>query len=119
MSFCQVIKNELSEIKVSRCCMQALTYGLLLFGRAFSSKKISMQSENLSVTKLYALMVQRCYDASARITKGESKKVTYRAELIDEFDIINKLSLIGDIEQNLMRIEYIYSLANNYSSLGA
>ena len=39
-------------------------------------------------------------------------------EIIDEFDIINKLSLIGDIEQNLMRIEYIYSLASNYSSLG-
>ena len=39
-------------------------------------------------------------------------------EIIDKFDIINKLSLIGDIEQNLMRIEYIYSLANNYSSLG-
>ena len=39
-------------------------------------------------------------------------------EIIDEFDIINKLSLIGNIEQNLMRIEYIYSLANNYSSLG-
>ena len=94
MSFCQVIKNELSEIKVSRCCMQALTYGLLLFGRAFSSKKISMQSENLSVTKLYALMVQRCYDASARITKGESKKVTYRAEVVDEFDRLKILASV-------------------------
>ena len=39
-------------------------------------------------------------------------------EIIDEFDIINKLPLIGEIEKNLMRIEYIYSLANNYSSLG-
>ena len=46
MSFCYDIKTELSEIKVSRCCAQALTYGMLLFGRSFSSQKISMQSEN-------------------------------------------------------------------------
>ena len=39
-------------------------------------------------------------------------------EIINEFDIINKLPLIGGIEQNLMRIEHIYNLANNYSSLG-
>ena len=38
-------------------------------------------------------------------------------EILNEFDIINKLSLIGNIEQNLMRIEYIYNLATNYSNL--
>ena len=38
--------------------------------------------------------------------------------IINEFDIINKLPLIGEIEQNLMRIEYISNLAKNYSSLG-
>lgn len=38
-------------------------------------------------------------------------------EIINEFDIINKLPLIGSVEQNLMRIEYINSLAINYSNL--
>ena len=94
MSFCQDIKTELSEIRVSRCCMQALTYGLLLFGRAFSSKKISMQSENLSVTKLYALMVQKSYDAQAQITIGKSKNITYRAEVTDEFDRLKILASV-------------------------
>lgn len=94
MSFCQDIKSELSEIRVSRCCMQALTYGLLLFGRAFSSKKISMQSENLSVTKLYALMVQKSYDAQAQITTGKSKNTTYRAEVTDEFDRLKILASV-------------------------
>ena len=38
-------------------------------------------------------------------------------EIINEFDVINKLPLIGDIEQNLMRLEYIDKLAINYSNL--
>jgi DNA-binding protein WhiA len=94
MSFCQDIKTELSEIRVSHCCMQALTYGLLLFGRGFSSKKISMQSENLSVIKLYSLMVKKSYDAMAVITKGESKNTTYRAEVTDEFDRLKILASV-------------------------
>ena len=59
MSFCSDIKTELTAIRVSRCCMQALTYGLLLFGRAFSANKISMQSENEAVTRLYSTLIQK------------------------------------------------------------
>lgn len=94
MSFCSDIKTELSEIKVSRCCMQALTYGLLLFSRAFTPKKISMQSENFSVTKLYATMIQKSYDSNVTITKGESKNVTYRAEVADEIDRLKILASV-------------------------
>ena len=94
MSFCSDVKTELSEIKVSRCCMQALTYGLLLFGRAFKPQKISMQSENLAVTKLYATMIQRSYDASVSIAKGESKNTTYRAEVADEIDRLKILASV-------------------------
>ncbi len=94
MSFCSDIKAELSEIKVSRCCMQALTYGLLLFGRAFKPQKISMQSENLAVTKLYAAMIKRNYDADVNIIKGESKNTTYRAEVVDEIDRLKILASV-------------------------
>ena len=94
MSFCSDIKTELSEIRVSRCCTQALTYGLLLFGRAFSSKKILMQSENHSVTKLYAAMIQKSYGAGVQITKGDSKNTTYRAEVIDEIDRLKILASV-------------------------
>ncbi len=94
MSFCSDIKTELSEIKVSRCCMQALTYGLLLFGRAFKPQKISMQSENLSVIKLYASMIHKSYDANVVITKGESKKITYRAQVSDEIDRLKILASV-------------------------
>ncbi len=94
MSFCSDIKTELSEIRVSRCCTQALTYGLLLFGRAFSSKKISMQSENYSVTKLYATMIQKSYDVGVEIIKGQSKNTTYRAEVSDEIDRLRILASV-------------------------
>lgn len=94
MSFCSDIKTELSEIRVSRCCMQALTYGLLLFGRAFKPQKISMQSENLSVIKLYANMIQKSYDAEVSITKGDSKNITYRAEVADEIDRLKILASV-------------------------
>ena len=76
MSFCSDIKTELSEIKVAHCCMKALTYGLLLFGRAFKPQKISMQSENQSVAKLYAMMIKKSYDATVNVIKGESKNTT-------------------------------------------
>ena len=94
MSFCSEIKTELTEIKVSRCCVQALTYGLLLFGRAFGAKKISMQSENLAVTKLYSSLIKKNYDAEVKITKGESKNTTYRAEVYDEIDRLKILASV-------------------------
>ena len=94
MSFCSDVKTELSEIRVSRCCLQALTYGLLLFGRAFSQKKISIQSENFAVANLYMTLVQKSYGANVEITEGKSKKITYRAEVPDEIDRLKILASV-------------------------
>ncbi len=99
MSFCSDIKTELSAIRVSRCCMQALTYGLLLFGRAFKPQKISMQSENGAVTKLYATMIQKNYDVSVSVNKGESKNITYRAEITDEID---RLKILASVDYGML-----------------
>ncbi len=95
MSFCSDIKTELCEIKVSRCCTQALTYGLLLFARAFTSKKIQIQSENQAVARLYAVMVKKSYDANVQITKGESQNTIYRAQVTDEID---KLKILASVD---------------------
>lgn len=94
MSFCSDIKTELTEIKVSRCCVQALTYGLLLFGRSFNAKRISMQSENKAVAKLYSAYITKNYDAQVQITVGDSKNVTYRAEVVDEIDRLKILASV-------------------------
>lgn len=99
MSFCSDIKTELTEIKVSRCCMQAITYGLLLFGRAFTVKKISMQSENLAVAKFYSAMIEKSYDAQVKITVGESKNTTYKAEIPDDTD---RLKIMASVDFGIM-----------------
>ncbi len=94
MSFCSDIKTELTKIKVSHCCMLSLTYGLLLFGRAFSAQKISMQSENEAVTKLYSDLIKKNYDAQVKITEGSSKNVTYRAHVPNEVDRLKILASV-------------------------
>lgn len=105
MSFCSDIKTELTEIKVSRCCMQALTYGLLLFGRAFSAQKISMQSENQAVISLYSALIEKSYDACVKITAGDSKNTTYRAQVSDEIDRLKILASVdfGIIDGKISR----------------
>jgi len=94
MSFCSDIKTELTEIKVSRCCLQAMTYGLLLFGRSFNAQKISMQSENQAVIKLYSALIKKCYDTDVEITVGDSRNITYRAEVVDEIDRLKILASV-------------------------
>ena len=94
MSFCSDIKTELTKIKVSHCCMLSLTYGLLLFGRAFSAQKISMQSENEAVTRLYSDLIKKNYDAQVKITEGSSKNVTYRAQVSNEADRLKILASV-------------------------
>ncbi len=94
MSFCSNIKTELTEIRVSRCCMQALTYGLLLFGRGFSIKKISMQSETEAVARLYASLIEKSYDANVTVTAGSSKNINYRAQVPSEADRLKILASV-------------------------
>ena len=94
MSFCSDIKTELVDVRVSRCCGRALTYGLLLFGRAFSAKKISMQSENRAVAQLYCDLIKKNYGATAHITSGGTKNITYRSEITDETDRLKILASV-------------------------
>lgn len=55
MSFSSDVKNELASIPiVSDCCRHAQAYGLLLFGRSFSSGSMSIAVENRTVSDLYA-----------------------------------------------------------------
>ncbi len=94
MSFCSDIKKELTEIRVSRCCGSALTYGLLLFGRAFSIKKIAMQSETQAVARLYSDLIEKNYAAQVKITVGSSKNTNYRAEVPSEADRLKILASV-------------------------
>ena len=55
MSFSSEVKKEMVSVPVlSDCCKHAQAYGLLLFGRSFSSAAISFATENRSVSEMYA-----------------------------------------------------------------
>ena len=111
MSFCSDIKSELCEIRVSRCCNLALTYGLLLFGRAFNIKRICMQSENENVAELYADLIQKNYGVSVKISKGDCKSAYTRAEIPSDAERLKILASVdfgiydGDISREFFNRE--------------
>lgn len=94
MSFCYDIKNEVGAIKPPECCKLPLTYGFLLFSRAFGSEKISMQTENETAAKLYAKLLTDCYGVSVEIVSGGGKKPTFRAFVPNEFDRLKILASV-------------------------
>lgn len=57
MSFSSEVKKELTAIENAPCCSIAQSYGLLLFGRAFSKHEISILTENSDVAAAYAKAV--------------------------------------------------------------
>lgn len=54
MSFSSDVKKELITVENTPCCDIAQSYGLLLFGRAFSKTEISILTENSDVASVYA-----------------------------------------------------------------
>ena len=94
MSFCSDVKNELLKIRPASCCKSAYIYGFMLFGRSFSINKISLQTANENVAKAYADLIKFNYGAEVKITKGGSKRPTYKAEVVSSSDRLKILALI-------------------------
>ncbi len=94
MSFCSDVKNELISIRPSSCCKPSYIYGFMLFGRSFSIKKISLQTNNENVAKEYADIIKYTYKAQVDITVGGSVRPTYKAEVCSEADRLKILALI-------------------------
>lgn len=92
MSFCREVKDELAFLKPSGCCKPSLVYGLMLFGRAFSFKKISFQTANENVAKLYCDLVFDVYKIKTQISCGGNVKPTYKVEIISESERLKILA---------------------------
>ncbi len=94
MSFCTDVKNELLNIRPSACCKPSYIYGLLLFGRSFSLKKISLQTSNSNIAKAYAEIIKHTYKVDVAVTVGGTVRPTYKAEVKSEADRLKILALI-------------------------
>ncbi len=108
MSFCSDIKNELVEIRPPKRCKLPLIYGFLLFGRSFSYKRISIQTNNRAVADYYADLIREVYKIEVRITEGGGVRPTYRAEIDNESDRLKILaSLDFGISEDAINPEMI------------
>ncbi len=94
MSFCKEVKNELINIRPSACCKPSYIYGFMLFGRSFSIKRISLQTNNENVAKEYADIIKHTYKAQVDITVGGTVRPTYKAEVASEADRLKILAMI-------------------------
>ncbi len=92
MSFCADVKNELAALKPSGCCKASLVYGFMLFARSFSFKKISIQTTNENVAKLYCNLVYEVYKIKPQLSCGGSVKPTYKAEIVSEAERLKILA---------------------------
>lgn len=74
MSFSSDVKNELVALEmVSDCCRHAESYGMLLFGRNFSTSSLSFAAENRVVAEKYAAIVAELSGVTPDYTAEEGK----------------------------------------------
>lgn len=92
MSFCSSVKGELLNLRVSGCCLTAYSYGYMLFARAFSIKRIALQTASEQVAKGYCSAIEKRYKIRPEIKVGGNKKPTFIAEVISEADRLKILA---------------------------
>ena len=93
MSFSTDVKDELLAIDdLSDCCIQAQSYGMLLFGRSFSSSSVSYATEHEPSSERYAEYIESITGVTPDRSNNDSKmnivSVRYSAErraVLDKF----------------------------------
>lgn len=71
MSFSMQVKNELvkTEYELS-CCKKSLLYGMCIFGKSFSEKSVSLQTENESIAELYKTLLKELFNIKCIVKKS-------------------------------------------------
>lgn len=85
MSFSGEIKKELMKIEdMPECCLHAMTYGMLLFGRSFDYNEISLLTDNVEVGEKYTEMIEKVSGIRPNTHVSEAGKMT--CEVLSETD---------------------------------
>ena len=95
-----------------------MEYAFLSIGRSFLF--------DYSDDELFNVIINNDYDKTVIMEKIRnilrdisSKSISIILdEIIDEFDIYNKLRRINDIENNYVKLEYLYTLSDNLNKMG-
>ena len=77
MSFAANVKNELAILDITEeCCRDAEAYGMLIMGRSFTARSISLQTENEAVAQRYADAIKNIIDDEPSIETSAAGKIT-------------------------------------------
>lgn len=93
MSFSTDVKEELTKVIPSACCSKAEAFGMLLFGRAFNSREISLMTETKCVAEHYAAGIRDLTGVTPTTT--ETKAGNYKITVPDRTDRLKILEFFG------------------------
>lgn len=99
MSFSSLIKEELCQITdMPDCCTHSMAYGMLLFGRSFNARGISILTEHSCVAEKYAQLLKITADYDAEIKVSSAKK--YSINIEEKSDMLKVLSAFSASEND-------------------
>lgn len=102
-------------------------YALMSVGRSFICREsdeklfqIIMESRNNKAKGIYKVFDNAITEKAKKVASYIDKYSNYDVYIkaIEEFNVLNQLQLIGDIEENMIVIEYLGNFIANMSSLG-
>lgn len=71
MSFSMQVKNELVKTEYENlCCKRSLLYGMCIFGKSFSEKSVSLQTENEKTAELYGQLLKELFNIKTNVKKS-------------------------------------------------
>lgn len=96
MSFSSEVKTELTQSIPSACCYKAETFGMLIFGRAFSLADISLMTESKEVAEHYCTAIRDLTEVTPEMqcTKAGNYIITVPSRT-DRVKILNFFGYTG------------------------
>ena len=104
MSFATEVKTELVSVEKQNCCVLAQSYALLLFGRAFSGRELSLLTENEQVAAAYAGAIETL--SGTKIVPERTGAGNYRIVLEDRDVIARILAAVGHDAAGRRRVNF-------------
>ncbi|MCD7722351.1 MAG: DNA-binding protein WhiA [Clostridiales bacterium] len=106
MSFSKDVKDELIKVQYEKpCCKRSVLYGLCLFGRAFSSSGVMLQTEHRGVAELYASLLGELFNIKADITPTPKER-SYNVHVAKRADCEKLIKAFGHADGESLRINH-------------
>lgn len=106
MSFSKEVKDELIKVQYERpCCKRSALYGLCLFGRAFSSSKVMLQTEHRGVAELYSQLLGEVFNIKSQI-RPTPKARSYNVFVPSKTDCEKLVKSFGHSDGESLKINH-------------